>query len=304
MTKVSIGTWAFGVYSEHPLPFDTVLDRIAELRFDGVELGAFSPHPDPISCATKAERATLAARFATKELALSAVAADFGPQGFLGNDAGPYLAALDGNLAFCRDVGATRLIVNTMDPPETVSEVGEEVAMERLLKTWREAAARAAAAGVTLVFEFEPCWALNESEQVIRIAQELSGPGFGVLYDTAHAHIVSEVGVPGTGASRTLRGGQLELLERLSGTIAHVHLLDSDGTIHEAPSSIDRTTVHVPFEHGNIDFHRVIPALVAASRGLSGGRWIFAFGQMHGVRPKPASAMSISLLPCMLLGPE
>jgi sugar phosphate isomerase/epimerase len=265
VTRLSIGTWAFGVFSAHPLPFEKVLDRIAELRFDGVELGAFSPHPDPISCASKSDRAKLAEQFARRGLALSAVAADFGAEGFLRGDSRAYLAALDRNIAFCDDVGAKRLIVNTMDPPEVAAEIGEAVAMERLLKTWREAASRAAAHGVTLVFEFEPCWALNEPEQVISIARQLTGPGFGVLYDTAHAHIVSEVGIPGTAGRHTLPGGQVELLSRLSGTIAHIHLLDSDGSIHASESSTERTTVHVPFGHGNVDFDRVIPALVAAS---------------------------------------
>ena len=52
MKRISIGTWAFGAYSEAPLDFPVVLDRLAELGFDGIELGAFPPHPDPATCAT------------------------------------------------------------------------------------------------------------------------------------------------------------------------------------------------------------------------------------------------------------
>jgi sugar phosphate isomerase/epimerase len=262
MTRVSIGTWAFGIFTGRPLPFDEMLDRVAALEFEGAELGAFAPHPDPGTCATKADRARLAESFASRGLELSAVATDFGSSSILGDPA-TYLAALDRNLAFCQDVGSLRLIVNTLDPPEAVTEIGEAAAMGRLLGTWREAAARAEAAGVTLVFEFEPCWALNEPEQVITIAHELAGPGFGVLYDTAHAHIVSTVGVAGR-PNKTLPGGQVELLRRLAGTIAHVHLLDSDGSIHEGESSTERTTVHTPFGRGNVDFDQVIPALVRA----------------------------------------
>ncbi len=264
MTRVSIGTWAFGVYTEQPLPFSQVLDRITKLGFEGVELGAFLPHPDPATCATTASQAELRESFASRGLELSAVATDFLETSLLGEDSTPYLAALDRNLGFCNAVGARRLIVNTLDPPEAVTEIGEAVAMGRLLRTWREAAARAEAAGVTLAFEFEPCWALNEPAQVIHIAHELAGPGFGVLYDTAHAHIVSTVGIPGSAKPATLSGGQIELLEQLSGTIVHVHLLDSNGSIHQATKSTDRTTVHVPFGQGEVDFNQVIPALVAA----------------------------------------
>ncbi len=59
MTRVSIGTWAFGVYTEQPLPSSQVLDRITKLGFEGVELGAFLPHPDPATCATTASQAEL-----------------------------------------------------------------------------------------------------------------------------------------------------------------------------------------------------------------------------------------------------
>ena len=271
MTQLSIGTWAFGVYAEHPLPFAQVLDRIAELKFDGVELGAFDPHPSPLTHATKAERKALAGAFASRNLQISAVATDFGERGFIGGDADEYLNALDRNLVFCQEVGASRLIVNTMASPEEAFAIGEAKAMENLLATWKTAAARAKRAAVTLAFEFEPCWALNAPEQVIRIAHALAGPGFGVLYDTAHSHIVSEVGRPAPNPTPPLRGGQEEMLRRLAGTIVHVHMLDSDGSIHQSEKSTERTTVHVPFGQGNVDFARVVPALIRA--GGAGGWW-------------------------------
>jgi len=265
MPRVSIGSWAFGIYAERPLPFERVLDRIAELGFDGVELGAFEPHPEPVEVSTASARAELADTFARRGLAVSAVAADFGSEGFLTvADPAEYLGALDRNLEFCSALGAGLLIVNTVDPPETPYAVGPALARERLLTTWREAARRAAGAGITLVWEFEPCWAFNEPEQVIEIAHELAGPGFGVLYDTAHAHAVSEAGARQVDGAGPLEGGQLELLRRLAGTIAHVHLLDSDGSLHEAEDSSERTTVHLPFGAGEIDFDAVGPALAEA----------------------------------------
>ena len=47
--RTSIGSWAFtiGPYANNPIDFDTVCDRLKELGFDGVELGAFPPHPNP-----------------------------------------------------------------------------------------------------------------------------------------------------------------------------------------------------------------------------------------------------------------
>lgn len=41
MRRTSIGSWAYnvGTYGENPIPFDTVLEKLAELVFDGIELG-------------------------------------------------------------------------------------------------------------------------------------------------------------------------------------------------------------------------------------------------------------------------
>jgi sugar phosphate isomerase/epimerase len=61
-----------------------------------------------------------------------------------------------------------------------------------------------------------------------------------------------------------LPGGQVEFLQELSGTVSHVHLLDSDGTIVDHEDSSERTTQHVPFGRGEVKFDEVMPALVAA----------------------------------------
>jgi sugar phosphate isomerase/epimerase len=47
--RTSIGSWAYtiGPYASNPIDFDTVCDRLKELGFEGVELGAFPPHPNP-----------------------------------------------------------------------------------------------------------------------------------------------------------------------------------------------------------------------------------------------------------------
>ncbi len=47
--KLSIGTWAyaFGPYQDNPVAFDTVVNKLGELKYDGVEIGAFRPHLHP-----------------------------------------------------------------------------------------------------------------------------------------------------------------------------------------------------------------------------------------------------------------
>ena len=52
-------------------------------------------------------------------------------------------------------------------------------------------------------------------------------------------------------------GGALELLERLRGKIGHVHLIDSDNTLHN-----NETSTHAPFGQGVLNFDALIPALL------------------------------------------
>ena len=61
--RISIGTWAYtiGPYQNDPVPFDETCRKLKELKFDGLELGAFNfhptqSHPNPVNCPTKESR--------------------------------------------------------------------------------------------------------------------------------------------------------------------------------------------------------------------------------------------------------
>lgn len=266
--KLAVGTWAFGVSAKEPAPLEETLTRIAEAGYDGIQYGAFPPHPVPLSAPGEPSPDELKARIASYGLELSGLVAAF--------DASPisspeppadYLAQFDANLRLARELGIGVLRVDTVDPPEAAYEVDD--ALQRLVATWGECARRAQGTGVEIAWEFEPCFAFNESEQIIAIAEALDGLPFGIQYDTAHAHMVAEVGArqvsPGT-----LPGGQLELLERLGERIIDVHILDSDGSLNDGPFSSNRTTRHMPIGSGDVDFAAVVPALAAARRP---GEW-------------------------------
>ena len=55
-----------------------------------------------------------------------------------------------------------------------------------------------------------------------------------------------------------LPGGVKEFLDKLSGRIGAIHLIDSDGTLHG-----DETSTHRPFGEGFIDFEDLTPRLLA-----------------------------------------
>ena len=74
------------------------------------------------------------------------------------------------------------------------------------------------------------------------------------MFDTCHAYMVGVVASRQTGGPReTVEGGVLGFAKRLRGTINHIQLIDSDGTLHD-----NHTSTHTPFGEGKVDFGPVL----------------------------------------------
>jgi len=269
--RLSVGSWAycFGPYVDHPVPFDTVVAKLGELGFDGVELGGFLPHPHPAQWDTKAKRDDLKKVVADHGLAFSGLAPDLWscpiiPQ----DDNSQWLATFEQNLEFAADLGIDAIRVDTVSPPDVCEKKGidRNLAWERVVKTFKEGARRAASRGIRVLWEFEPGFAFNKPSEILRMVDDVADPNFRVLYDTCHAHIVAAVGARQPGQKETLPGGGLELLTRLRGKIGHVHLIDSDGTLHN-----NETSTHAPFGQGVLDFDLLIPEILRS--GLPTNWW-------------------------------
>lgn len=54
-----------------------------------------------------------------------------------------------------------------------------------------------------------------------------------------------------------LLGGVVQFSYMLTGKIGHIHLIDSDGTLHDG-----LTSSHAPLGTGLLDFNKVIPAIL------------------------------------------
>ena len=259
MKRISIGTWAYaiGPYASHPVPFEEVVERLAGYGFDGLELGGFPPHPNPDSLATKAEREAVKRRVADAGLAFSGLAADLWSQQLINSEDGAaYLDCFRKNLQFAEDLGIDCIRVDTVQPPTIFEEVPEKAARERVVRAWRTAAREAADRGIRVVWEFEPGFAFNKPSDITGIVAEVDHPNFSVMFDTCHAHMCAAVGARQPGARETLPGGAIELAQRLRGRIGHIHLIDSDGTLHD-----EETSTHAPFGEGVLDFDRLLPEL-------------------------------------------
>ncbi|MDE3180345.1 MAG: sugar phosphate isomerase/epimerase [Acidobacteriota bacterium] len=264
--KISIGSWAycFGPYQQNPVPFETVIKKLGDLNFDGVELGGFPPHPSPAQLDTKEKRAELKKKVAGEGLAFSGLAADLWSFPIVTqHDNSKWMSAFESNLEFANDLGIDCIRVDSVSPPDVFIKENIDPALgwERLVKTFQDAAERAANRGVRVVWEFEPGFAFNKPSEIIRLPHDVGHKNFSVLFDTCHAHICAAVGARQPGEKETLPGGAAELLAKLQGRIGHFHLIDSDGTLHN-----NETSTHAPFGQGVLDFDVLIPELLRSGR--------------------------------------
>ena len=269
MKKISIGTWAYtiGPYAAHPVPFDEVVQKLAALGFDGLDLGSFAPHPTPDAFPTRAARAELRKSVEGQGLAFAALAPDlWSLQLLTTDDNAVYLDHFRKNLAFAADLGVDCIRIDTVHPPTIFQEVPEALARERLVNTWQTASRNAAELGIRVVWEFEPGFAFNKPSDILGILEEVGHPGFSVLFDTCHAHMCAAVGARQPGERETLPGGALEFARKLRGKIGHIHLIDSDGTLHD-----NETSTHAPFGDGVLDFDTLLPELNQS--GCPGNWW-------------------------------
>ena len=104
-----------------------------------------------------------------------------------------------------------------MQPPTIHREADYGDLLKRLVATWDRCIGYAGDQGLAVAWEFEPGFAFNRPSDIQRVLDKLQHDKFGVLYDTANGQTVAEEGRGQEGKPETLKGGQLELIARLSG---------------------------------------------------------------------------------------
>ncbi len=248
--RLAFGAWAFirGSFATNPLSLHKLLHKLEDEGYQGVELVATAPHPTPDSH-DASKREHLRKEVADHGLAFSGLAPNLrGHELVTSDETGLYLAAFERNLQFAADLGIGCIRVDTVEPTVLVNQVGLEPAMvfDRVVQAFSECAKLAATRKVRVAWEFEPHLPLHEPDEIVRVVDAVRGHGhanFGVLFDTSHAHFCSG-------------GNELDLLSRLKGKIAHVHLADADGSVDE-----HGITRHLPLGQGRINFAQLLPEL-------------------------------------------
>ena len=260
--KISIGSWAYaiGPYADHPIPLDEVIQKLSQLGFDGIELGGFKPHAHPDLYATKEERKKLLNMLEKAKLGVSAYVADLWSFPFASGDPKIIKAfeeMYDRSLELCVDCGFDKIRVDTVSGTPFPKDWDYQETWERVVKTFQKCADKAKDVGKMVVWEFEPGYIFNKPSEVKKMYTDVNRENFKILFDTSHAQMSAVVGAKQIEPKETLKGGVLEFIEMLKGCIGHVHLIDSDNTLHD-----NETSTHAPFGTGYVDFEKVIPALV------------------------------------------
>jgi sugar phosphate isomerase/epimerase len=256
--KLSIGSWAFafGPFAGSPWPFSQILQYAGASGYDGVEINGFAPHPTPYSHPTTENRQALLEEIQSYGLGISGYAPDFTSVPPDQCNQEDYLTLLKTYIAFSTDLGIDTIRVDTVSPPADLSVDAYEDNFARLVATWRASAELAVAAGMTIVWEFEPGFWLNKPSEVKRLVEAVNHPGFKVLFDTSHAYMSGVVGARHIGEKELLLGGIIEYAKLLEGHIGHLHLIDSDGTLHD-----EETSTHAAFGAGKVDFTDFLSAM-------------------------------------------
>ncbi len=277
--RTSIGSWAYtiGPYGSNPIDFDTVLATLKGLGFDGVELGAFPPHPNPGNpngpneawpgaLPERSQREDLKAKMASMGMGFSGIAANLWGEKLINtDDQSKYVAEFRKNSEFCADLGIQGIRVDCVQPPIIHREIDYRTAMDRVVKTWQTCCEIAKDAGQYVTWEVEPGFAFNKPGDAVRVHDAVNRENFGIQYDTCHGQMVGVVGARHENGKETFPS-QVDYIRTLNGRINHIHLIDSDNTCHKDANGNDETSAHPPFGLGVLDFDEIMPALLKAAR--------------------------------------
>ena len=263
--KLSFGSWAFafGPYEQDPWSISKICQYLARSGYDGIEINGFRPHPHDLDFDSTGACRVLSDLIAEYGLSVSAYAPDLTDVPPSRVDNYRYLRRIDSARAFCERMEIALLRIDTVVPPRPVVTSIEHPDFQQLATVWRHAAQRCKRSGVTLVWEFEPGFWLNRPHEVLGLLEEIAHPNFRVLFDTSHAYTGAVHCARQGREPEPLAGGLEAYAALLAPWLGHMHLIDSDGSLHD-----DETSAHIPFGSGVIDFSAVLASLGEPAKRL------------------------------------
>lgn len=259
MKKVSISSWAI------PQPIDQLAAGAKKLGFDGISLGGFPPFGANAKLLDTPDKITTYKRHIQENgIEIADYAIDIWQWDAL-TQTQEWRSAFTDAIHFAKILDLTDIIrIDTDSAPQLPDGMTYRQVKDFYIKQFKEMAQEAAELNLTIAWEFEPGFIINEPRSVAEVVKAVDEPNFGLCFDTCHAYNVA-LGLNGIEPD-VLEGGILEFIDLVSGYIKLVHVIDADGTLNH-----DNTSEHVPFGEGKIDFDQVIPALL--NQGKYTGDW-------------------------------
>jgi len=269
--KISVGTSAFimGAYESSPIPFPKVVQRLGQLGYDGLELAANPTYGSLGDWPDKASRKELVQMLGDAGLEISSYGADLQPSPFYSNNPcvrEDYRDLFKACIEFCVDCNIPVMRLDTLAGPPCPEGVTYDDAWNRAVEAFRWGSEIADDAGVVIAWEFEPGFMFNRPSEIVKLIAEVEHPNFQTMFDFCHAYMVTVVGSRQIPPTETLDGGLVELAGQLKDRIGFVHLIDSDGTLHD-----EMTSTHAPFGTGFVDMKAAMQAMLDA--GYRGPWW-------------------------------
>ncbi|MCL2162848.1 MAG: sugar phosphate isomerase/epimerase [Oscillospiraceae bacterium] len=263
--KIAVGSWAFG------LPLEETFKIVDEIGFDGIAIGFFPPYGvrrDTYNTPEKEATVKNLAEHYGLEIASCGIDM-YSAHALL--DTGTWLEEFEKNISFVKRLDVTNVIrVDTGVAPVLPPGFEYDDIKREYKNSFKKIARCAAKYGITLVWEFEPGFIINEPDNIIDVVKWVDEPNFKLCFDTCHAYNCMN-GVNHIEKGKKLKGGLEEFIERCEGLIGLVHLIDSDGSLqkigidvfdeHGARIELE-TSRHLAFGEGYINFDVILPALV------------------------------------------
>ena len=256
-TKIGAASWSYVGSTGND--FDATFKSLVKSGIEGIELSGSKNHHHPDNYPTKKNRNDFVNKLESLGLSICCYYArtdEIPPTTKDESEKHLYLDHIQRSIDFCIDCQIPTIRVDTaMRPPYRESDF--EDAKARTVELWKMSAEKAADAGLSIAWEFEPGFVFNKPHDIIDIVHRIDAPNFGVMFDTSHSNMCASVGAKQTEPFDRLDGGVPEMARLLSGKIMRVHLCDSDGTLHDNISS-----THLPLGAGTLDFDAIMTALI------------------------------------------
>lgn len=265
--KISLGLWVDPGNS-----LDVAAQKAQKMGYDAVEIHGFGPKCDPFLFGGKSEpdgsidlgaTRELAGKIADLGLVVSGFAGNFHPGGMtMTTDRGmdQYFELFKKFADYAKEMGTNIIRVDGIEAASKIVGGNELDIIDRMGKTWAKCADYAQKQGQYIAMEFEPEFLGSRPSQIVAISNAVrkyaspeanKAKTSGVLYDTCHGETVaieghkqfSYYGQLTEDARETFRSqeGFITYLVMNGVNILHLHVIGSDGSLHD-----NKTSAHVP----------------------------------------------------------